>query len=89
MRTQNSRWLLETQPSVALDTRGQICPYPMVETRKLSEKMGQDDVAEIITDVESTAKNSIPLVCESLGLDYVVIRDNEFWRVKISKKGLA
>ncbi|MEM2237143.1 MAG: hypothetical protein QXU87_01030 [Candidatus Caldarchaeum sp.] len=42
-----------------MDTRGRICPYSMVETRKLSEKMGQDDVAEIITDVESTAKTSI------------------------------
>jgi len=78
--------LLQKQPTVTLDTRGMICPYPMIETRKLSERLGAEDVAEVLTDIESTAKTSIPLVCDSLGLDYVVVEEEKFWRIKIAKK---
>lgn len=55
--------LLQKHPTITLDTRGMVCPYPMIETRKLSERLGQSDVAEVLTDIEATAKTSIPLVC--------------------------
>jgi TusA-related sulfurtransferase len=78
--------LLQKHPTITLDTRGMVCPYPMIETRKLSERLGQSDVAEVLTDIEATAKTSIPLVCESLGLDYIVVKEDIFWRIKIARK---
>jgi tRNA 2-thiouridine synthesizing protein A len=83
-KEKGSEKLLDTNPSITLDTRGQVCPYPMIETRKLAEKLPEGAVAEVITDVEATAKTSIPLVCEGLGLNYVVVEDAGFWRIRIS-----
>ncbi len=85
LKNKGSEKLLDATPSITLDTRGQVCPYPMIETRKLAERLTEGAVAEIITDVESTAKTSIPLVCEGLGLNYIVIEEPTSWRVRISK----
>ena len=51
----------------------------------LAEKLAEGVVAEVITDVEATAKTSIPLVCEGLGLNYIVVKDSGLWRIRISK----
>ncbi|MEM3095784.1 MAG: sulfurtransferase TusA family protein [Nitrososphaerota archaeon] len=85
-RGRGSESLLGTKPTITLDTRGMVCPYPMIEARKLAERLSPGEVAELITDIESTARTSIPLVCEGLGLDYVVVEDPGLWRVRISPR---
>jgi TusA-related sulfurtransferase len=72
-------------PSRVVDTRGQACPYPMIETRKAISVLQIGEVLEIVTDIEGTATTSIPLVCETFNCDYVVLRDGDRWLVRIRK----
>lgn len=40
----------EIKPDKTLDTRGEICPYPDVRTKKLLKKMEKGQVLEVLTD---------------------------------------
>jgi len=58
----------------------------MVETRKAITSMVSNEVVEVVTDIEGTAITTIPLVCETFDCDYVVIKQEDKWLVRIAKK---
>ncbi|MEM7425703.1 MAG: sulfurtransferase TusA family protein [Pseudomonadota bacterium] len=57
---------MESQPSQTLDTRGQLCPLPVLKARKRLQGMGEGEVLR----VEATDPMSVidfPHFCEESG----------------------
>ncbi len=77
--------LINTKPSITIDTKGLCCPYPSFETVKHMSKLNDGEVLEVITDSEESAKDSIPNVCNKRNWHFIVIQDKDQWLVKIIK----
>lgn len=77
--------LREAKPSVVLDTRGLVCPYPALKTTQAVVTLEPGGTLEVLTDNEPTAVKSIPVLCEDRGLAYLVIPEEHQWRILIRK----
>lgn len=42
--------MVEIKPDKTLDTKGEICPYPDVKTKKTLKKMAKGQILEVLTD---------------------------------------
>lgn len=49
----------------SVDVRGQICPYPIIETRKALKEVKTGEVFEVITDNPPTANETLPHLCNT------------------------
>jgi len=70
-----------------LDLSGEVCPAPLVKSRRAMDKMKSGEILEItVTDDDS--KVNITLAAEELGMDTVRTRkDNDGkWHITIGKK---
>lgn len=75
----------EIHVSKTIDVRGQICPYPSLETVRTLGSLNTGEVLEILTDNEISALDSIPTVCRRRSLPYLVLKDEGYWRVYTRK----
>ena len=76
------------QESVAksVDTKGQVCPYPIIAARSELKKLAAGEVLELVTDYPPTANETLPNLCQQRG--YVFEREEitpGVWRFLIKK----
>ena len=70
---------------IKVDCIGQICPVPLVETRKALRKAAPGDIVEVVGDHPSSRKE-IPMAVEALGLELLDVReDGDIWRIRIRR----
>lgn len=77
--------LSQEKPFKSIDVKGQVCPYPLIETRNALKELAADQILEVITDNEPSVQETIPLLCEKKGYPNEVIAENNYWRVLIRK----
>ena len=75
----------EIHVSRTLDVRGQVCPYPSLETVRALAPLKTGEVLEVLTDNEISALDSIPTVSRRRSLPYLVLKDEGYWRVYVKK----
>jgi TusA-related sulfurtransferase len=77
--------LRDEKPNRRIDVKGQICPYPLIETRETLKKMKPGQILEVITDHKPAALGTIPAFCEKLNYEFDYVEENGVWRVFIKK----
>jgi TusA-related sulfurtransferase len=50
-------------PVRSVDVRGQICPYPIIETRKALKDLRPGETMEVLTDNPETAHETMIHLC--------------------------
>ncbi len=71
---------------LTVDTRGETCPIPLIETRKALNRVETGDEIEVI-GTHRASKSEIPMAVKELGYELVAIEDkNSEWRIIIKKK---
>lgn len=69
--------LSEQQPAKTIDVRGQICPYPMINTRQELNNMKEGELLLVITDNPDTAEENLPRHCKNKNQKYDIIEKEE------------
>ncbi|NLE74659.1 MAG: sulfurtransferase TusA family protein [Actinobacteria bacterium] len=70
---------------ITVDCRGDICPVPLVETRKALRKATPGDIVEILGDHPSS-KVEIPMAVKALGLEILEIgQEGDEWKIRIKR----
>lgn len=77
--------LSQEKPAKSIDVKGQVCPYPLIETRNALKELSANQILEVITDNEPSVRETIPLLCEKKGYPNEVTAVNDYWRVLIRK----
>ena len=74
-------------PTETLDVLGRACPYPIVLTKKLMEKLPSGALLKILCDSPVTVEDAIPRYCEKHGYKFesVKLEDKGFWELYIQK----
>jgi TusA-related sulfurtransferase len=54
----------------SIDTKGQICPYPIIATRGELKKLAVGAVLEVITDNPQTANETMPALLAARAFPY-------------------
>lgn len=69
-----------------IDLRGEICPYPMTETRKKMEELSQGDRLVVLVDYPLAVDN-VPRWAENAGhtVVEVVKTDSSEWKIVLEK----
>jgi len=70
-----------------LDLSGEVCPVPLVKSRRAMDKMKSGDILEIITDREDSKVNII-MAAKELGNEIKRIEKDEDgkWHMLIRKR---
>lgn len=70
-----------------LDVRGEICPYPMMKTVEIVEKLPDGETLEVLTD-HAPALSTIPMAVAPMGF---LVRIDSLgpgeWRIIVYKEG--
>lgn len=53
-----------------VDTKGQICPYPVIAARKELKQLQPGEVLELVTDYPPTANETLPALCQAQGHEF-------------------
>lgn len=71
---------------IKVDCTGEICPVPLVETRKALRKAKEGDVVEIIGNHPSS-KKEIPMAVKAMGLELLEVKEENggVWRIKVRR----
>lgn len=77
--------LTDEKPAMKIDVQGEICPYPLIETRNALKQLKKDDLLEVLTDSETSVNETIPQLCEKKGYRFEKIKQGSVWRVLIKK----
>ncbi|MDH5203551.1 MAG: sulfurtransferase TusA family protein [Nitrospirota bacterium] len=74
-------------PTETLDVLGRACPYPIVLTKKLMEKLPSGAIVKVLCDSPVTVENAIPRYCEKHGYKFesVKLEDKGYWELYIQK----
>lgn len=71
--------------NVKIDVKGETCPVPLVETRKVLKKASSGDIIEI-TGTHPASKKEIPMAVEALGMELINVEEkNGIWKIKIKR----
>jgi TusA-related sulfurtransferase len=71
--------------NLKIDVKGETCPVPLVETRKVLKKASSGDIIEI-TGTHPASKKEIPMAVEALGLELINVEEkNGIWKIKIKR----
>ncbi|MBI5183555.1 MAG: sulfurtransferase TusA family protein [Nitrospinae bacterium] len=75
------------KPAIELDVVGRVCPYPMVLTKKTTEKMKEGEVLKVLCDSAVSVTKEIPTYCEKKGYPLESIKNEEknYWEMYIMK----
>ncbi len=79
--------LRSQNPKETLDVVGRVCPYPLVMTKKILEKMASGEILKILCDVPEFAEETIPRFVEKHGyeLETIKLEDKGYWELYIKK----
>lgn len=78
--------MAQTKAAMEIDTRGKVCPYPVIDTREALKKLSQGQTLEVLSDFEPAALGTIPHFCRQKGYPYQVKEEGKgLWRVVIQK----
>ena len=70
---------------IKVDSRGETCPVPLVETRKALRKAKEGDIVEVI-GTHPASKKEIPMAVKALGLELIDVQEEGgMWKIKIRK----
>jgi len=70
---------------IKVDCTGEICPVPLVETRKALRKAKEGDIVEVI-GTHPSSKKEIPMAVKALGLKLIDINEKGgVWRIRIRR----
>lgn len=70
---------------IKVDVRGEICPVPLVETRKALRKASPGDIVEVIGN-HPPSKKEIPMAVKALGLELMEVQqEGEVWKIRIRR----
>lgn len=74
-------------PTETLDVLGRACPYPIMLTKKIMEKLPSGAILKILCDSPVTVEDAIPRYCEKHGYKFesVKIEDKGYWELYIQK----
>ena len=71
--------------NLKIDVKGETCPVPLVETRKVLKKASSGDIIEII-GTHPASKKEIPMAVEALGLELINVEEKDgIWKIKIKR----
>jgi tRNA 2-thiouridine synthesizing protein A len=85
MPSRTARTLAE-DVAQAIDIRGQICPYTLIETRDALKKLAPGQVLDVLCDYEPAATITIPNFCAKKQYPFEVTREGaNLWRLHIQK----
>jgi TusA-related sulfurtransferase len=71
--------------NLKIDVKGETCPVPLVETRKVLKKASSGDIIEI-TGTHPASKKEIPMAVEALGLELINVEEKDgIWKIKIKR----
>lgn len=73
------------KPAKSIDVKGQVCPYPLIETRNALKALNRGEILEVVTDSEPSVIETIPMLCEKKGYPCEHVEETGFWRVYIKK----
>ncbi len=78
--------LKDKTPAETLDERGNICPYPLMNTTQKLKEMIEGELLEVLVDHPPSVENIIHL-SNKLGLEHEVdeVKKGEEWRVYVQK----
>lgn len=75
----------EGKPDITIDVIGEICPIPLLETRKALNSSKSGEIIEIIGTHEPS-KKEIPIAIESSGNRLIKISEKKgIWHIFIKK----
>jgi TusA-related sulfurtransferase len=66
------------------DTRGKVCPYPLIKALEAMKKLQKGDTLELLTD-EPLAIKSVPAECKKYGFKVKVVRIERGWKIVIRR----
>ena len=70
---------------IKVDCSGEICPIPLVETRKALRKAKKGDIVEV-TGTHPSSKKEIPMAVKALGLKLIDINEKGgVWKIRIRR----
>ena len=70
---------------IRVDCVGEICPVPLVETRKALRKAAPGDIVEVI-GTHPSSKEEIPMAVKALGLELIDQQDEDgVWKIRIRR----
>jgi len=70
----------------SVDTRGTVCPGPLMETLKALGTVSSGEIIEVLSADEETRQN-MPKWCTDLGNEYLgTIEESGYFKVYIKKK---
>ncbi len=70
---------------IKVDCKGEVCPVPLVETRKALRKAAPGDIVEVI-GTHPASKKEIPMAVKALGLELLELtEEGDTWRIRIRK----
>lgn len=72
-------------PARSVDARGQVCPYPLIQTKNGLKEIRDGEILEVLTDAEMSATETIPALCQKLGYPIDIAADGPAWRIRIRK----
>ena len=71
--------------NITVDCRGETCPVPLVETRKVLRKASPGDVIEVI-GTHPASKKEIPMAVEALELELLSVEGTDTdWTIRIRR----
>lgn len=78
------------KPAKELDVLGRVCPYPMVLTKKTTEKMKEGEVLKVLCDSTVSVTKEIPSFCEKRGYPMESVKNDEkdYWEIFIMKPAI-
>ena len=78
--------LRRENPVIIVDVKGQICPYPIINTRKELKNVKQGEVIQVVTDNPPTANETLPQFCQLKNYPYEKVEESSgIWRFFIKK----
>jgi TusA-related sulfurtransferase len=70
---------------IKVDCTGEICPVPLVETRKALRKAKKGDIVEV-TGTHPSSKKEIPMAVKALGLKLIDMSEKGgVWKIRIRR----
>lgn len=66
-----------------IDTRGMICPAPLIETRKALKESGRDEVFRVITDREGAFSNISSYLWDN-GIEFIPEESEGTWIITVT-----
>jgi TusA-related sulfurtransferase len=70
---------------IKVDCMGEICPVPLVETRKALRKAEEGDIVEVI-GTHPASKKEIPMAVKALGMELIDVQEEDgVWKIRIRK----